>query len=382
MKRSYRSVAVVVLAVVSIAKGEPAASQPARRKIDPELKAIMLEYQKAQGEWGEEERRITETQGHYAKLPPLPSEIFVPRLKEYIARNAGTQNALDAFVVILTGANRIQSIDCGKPADQGSEWSLRTLTHDYATLPAVKGLLNYAEPGIVLVPRESRLAFARAVIETNPDREAVAEGKCVLASNLMTPDIHEKPPFEPSASDRENGAALLRELAKSYSDTVAGQQAARELFELDHLQEGMIAPDFSATAVDGEEISMAGLRGRVVVLVFWGGGWANMEGHRIPVSADVIARFGGKPVAFVGISDYSAEKIRETIAKERVQFPNIAEGRERKIAKLWNVRGSAAVRVIDAQGVIRCRTIGWEKLEGAVNELLEQSATGAGEAKP
>ncbi len=41
------------------------------------------------------------------------------------------------------------------------------------------------------------------------------------------------------------------------------------LFEVDHLQVGMIAPDFSTKTMDGKDINLASLRGKTVLLNFW-----------------------------------------------------------------------------------------------------------------
>ena len=371
MKRSYRSVAVVVLAVVSIAKGEPAASQPARRKLDPELLAIMLEYRKAQDAWmGEFDKLADESGGMHASPPAPPSGIHVPRLKEYIGRHAGTQDALDAFHVILGFAGQVQFIGCQDQPDRGVDWAVQTLTTDYARLPGVKDLLSYAEDGRVVNSRESRIRFAKAVIGVNPDREAVAEAKYALAENLLKEDPRAKPPYVPSTADHFEGQRLLRELATSYSDTTAGDRAGLELNELDHLQVGMRAPDFSATSVDGQEISMAGLRGRVVVLVFWGIG-SDRDGSRIPVKPELIEKFRDRPVTFLGVSYDSAEGTRATLQKEHATFANIADGREKRIIRLWNVNRWSTIHVIDAQGVIRKRDVQAERLEKTVDELLK-----------
>jgi peroxiredoxin len=126
---------------------------------------------------------------------------------------------------------------------------------------------------------------------------------------------------------------------------------------------------------------MESLRGRVVVLIFWGNG-SDMQGHRIPLAADLIERFRDKPVTFLGISsDGSAAKTRDTIEKEHVTFPNIVDGSERKIERLWNVRANPTFHIIDAQGVIRHKKADVRKLEGLVNELLTRSEM-TGETNP
>ena len=41
------------------------------------------------------------------------------------------------------------------------------------------------------------------------------------------------------------------------------------IFEIERLQPGMVAPDFTARTIDGKSVSLKSLRGNVVLLNFW-----------------------------------------------------------------------------------------------------------------
>jgi hypothetical protein len=71
-------------------------------------------------------------------------------------------------------------------------------------------------------------------------------------------------------TDTAPARALLEELGTKYKDTRYAAQAAAYLFELDHLQVGMVAPDFEATDQDGTKFKLSDYRGKVVLLDFWG----------------------------------------------------------------------------------------------------------------
>ena len=47
------------------------------------------------------------------------------------------------------------------------------------------------------------------------------------------------------------------------------QQAKGYIFEIDHLQIGMEAPDFTTKTVEGNELSLKSFRGKTVLLNFW-----------------------------------------------------------------------------------------------------------------
>lgn len=58
------------------------------------------------------------------------------------------------------------------------------------------------------------------------------------------------------------------------ADTVAAvlayaDLAKRYIFEIDHLQVGMTAPDFNGSTLDGKNVLLRSLRGKVVLLNFW-----------------------------------------------------------------------------------------------------------------
>ncbi len=64
--------------------------------------------------------------------------------------------------------------------------------------------------------------------------------------------------------------AAFRSAMEIASDSAAGKEAERQLYELLHLGVGKPAPLFSATAIGGARLSLADYRGKPLVLVFWG----------------------------------------------------------------------------------------------------------------
>ena len=52
-------------------------------------------------------------------------------------------------------------------------------------------------------------------------------------------------------------------------DSVYATNAKAYIYEIEHLQIGMPAPEFKAKTLDGKEVSLASLRGKVVLLNFW-----------------------------------------------------------------------------------------------------------------
>ncbi len=74
---------------------------------------------------------------------------------------------------------------------------------------------------------------------------------------------------------RKERKQLLVSVRDEYADVAhwegtLGQAASGQLFELDHLQVGMLAPDISGPDLDGVDFKLSDYRGKVIFLDFWG----------------------------------------------------------------------------------------------------------------
>ena len=63
--------------------------------------------------------------------------------------------------------------------------------------------------------------------------------------------------------------AKFEKTRKLLPDSIYATNAKGYIYEIEHLQIGMPAPDFKAKTLDGKEVSLASLRGKVVLLNFW-----------------------------------------------------------------------------------------------------------------
>ena len=72
-----------------------------------------------------------------------------------------------------------------------------------------------------------------------------------------------------AAGKLKDAESTFDRLVKADPTSDQGKSATGFLFEIRHLQIGMVAPDFTATTLDGKAVSLAGLRGKTVFLNFW-----------------------------------------------------------------------------------------------------------------
>ena len=70
--------------------------------------------------------------------------------------------------------------------------------------------------------------------------------------------------------DNDRAHKAFQAVLSQYPKSSYAEQAEGNLREIEFLNPGQPAPPFERTTIDGDRISLAGFKGRVVVLKFWG----------------------------------------------------------------------------------------------------------------
>ena len=69
---------------------------------------------------------------------------------------------------------------------------------------------------------------------------------------------------------RAEGLELLRTLAAEHPGQDIGKRASNEVFRQENLSPGALAPDFEGKTIDGVPLKLSSLRGKIVLLDFFG----------------------------------------------------------------------------------------------------------------
>jgi thiol-disulfide isomerase/thioredoxin len=132
------------------------------------------------------------------------------------------------------------------------------------------------------------------------------------------------------------------------------------------------AAEWETTDINGNKQTLAGYRGKVVVLDFWyrGCGWCI---RAMPQIKEVADHFRGQPVAILGMNTDREEKdARFVVDKLQLNYPTLkAEGLPEK----YKVQGFPTLVIIDQKGVVRARHVGYspdlrEELIKTIDGLL------------
>lgn len=181
----------------------------------------------------------------------------------------------------------------------------------------------------------------------------------------------------------EQTAQLAQLLQRVIDEAPAGkidgisyaQAAQKELFELQRLAVGMVAPDIVGEDLDGMEFRLSDYRGKVVMLDFWGH-WCPPCRAMYPQERELVSRLASKPFVLLGVnSDRKLEVAQEAVRDEGLvwrHFWNGKGGTVGNIADQWNIIAWPTVYLIDGDGVIRYKDILGKDLDRAIEKLLAE----------
>lgn len=150
------------------------------------------------------------------------------------------------------------------------------------------------------------------------------------------------------------------------------KRAKGMLYEMDNLNVGQMAPAFEATDIDGHPISLAGLRGKVVLIDFWAT-WCGPCRGEFPHLRRVNEKFAGDRFMVLSISlDENCDEASKMIVKEKLAWTHVCEGQWHgsRIAELYNVMGIPSTWLIGPDGKIAAKELRGHGADKAVAELL------------
>ena len=120
---------------------------------------------------------------------------------------------------------------------------------------------------------------------------------------------------------------------------------------------GKLAPDFTLTGLDGQEVSLSDFRGKPVLINFWAS-WCGPCRIEMPLLQEVYEQWTSKGLVLLAVNlQESQGTVEEFIEGAGYTFPVLlAPGN--KVPLSYNIRGIPATFFIDADGVIRDIKIG------------------------
>jgi peroxiredoxin len=131
--------------------------------------------------------------------------------------------------------------------------------------------------------------------------------------------------------------------------------------------EGVTAPDFTVTTVDGHNIKLSDLKGKRVVLDFWAT-WNPLCQQEIPLNVQLYGDTSRDKLEFVGISQEPADVLKDFAQKKGINYP-IASA-TRLPAPFDNITTFPTTFFIDSHGVIQKVVVGYHDYAALKSDAL------------
>lgn len=134
---------------------------------------------------------------------------------------------------------------------------------------------------------------------------------------------------------------------------------------------GPAAPRLEGRSTSGASVSLAALKGKVVIVDFWAS-WCGPCNRSFPELVALEAKYRSRGVVVVGVSlDDGPGPVREFGEKYGVPFPLVWDDGKR-IARVWGPNAIPTTFVIDRTGAVSHRAQGWREgdLEAEVKKVL------------
>lgn len=141
--------------------------------------------------------------------------------------------------------------------------------------------------------------------------------------------------------------------------------------------------ELAFTAIDGTEVNLASMTGRVVLVDFWAT-WCGPCLRAMPELKALYADFREKGFEIIGISlDEEREKLDDYLVEEKISWPQYFDGKgwENDLAAKFKVQSIPATFLIGPDGKIAAVDASGEELRALIAGMLDP-AEHAGAASP
>lgn len=265
---------------------------------------------------------------------------------EALLAMANAYMGLEAFKNVAQSADKVVEFAANDPDLQAQAYNLKGIAlqrqsdggKDQKKLQEAEAALRQAVTAKADYA-ESRYNLGLVLLQQNRDPEGIAELKKYL-----------------ELAPNEFNSANARKV-------IENPRRAREPF----------APDFSVTTSEGEYISLDDLKGKVVLLDFWGT-WCPPCVSSLPALRNLNKKYTkSEKFVMLGISsDSDEDKWSSFIAKEQMVWPQFLD-RERAVQRAFKVNRFPTYVLLDHEGVIRFRTSGMSfESEATLSEAINK----------
>jgi thiol-disulfide isomerase/thioredoxin len=184
--------------------------------------------------------------------------------------------------------------------------------------------------------------------------------------------------------DCEKGIAIVRQIKKDYPNTSVGRDADRIISSIQEAQEGRKIrrtlvngtqfPDFAEQDLQGNPLSVAKCKGKLVLVDFWATWCAPCVGE-LPNVIKAYNKHHADGFEVIGISlDMDEQKLRSFLKTKEIPWAQYFDGKgwQNKLAAKYGIQSVPATFLLDGEGKIIAQDLYGEALEQALVKALAE----------
>ncbi|MDP4197849.1 MAG: TlpA disulfide reductase family protein [Bacteroidota bacterium] len=121
-------------------------------------------------------------------------------------------------------------------------------------------------------------------------------------------------------------------------------------------QKGLKAFNFTAKTIDGQEVKFSDMRGKYVLIDFWGT-WCSPCREEIKTLKTIYKTYKNKNLVMIGIANDNINNLKTFVDKQEIGWPQIAQDKDKNILRLYNVMSYPTIYLIDPEGRIIAKNL-------------------------
>ena len=132
---------------------------------------------------------------------------------------------------------------------------------------------------------------------------------------------------------------------------------------------GKPASNFTLANLQGDRVTLADLKGKVVVLNFWFTACPPCIAE-MPELNSLVKRYDPTKVVFLSLTFDDGEKVKEFLKHEKFTYQHLVDGR--KVCTDYKVIGYTTHIVIDQQGILRFSQLGGVDIKNTLMDTIDK----------
>lgn len=135
-------------------------------------------------------------------------------------------------------------------------------------------------------------------------------------------------------------------------------------------QVGMKAPLFNIKSIDGESIDLNSMKGKYVLLDFWGT-WCGPCKGEIPKLKEIYEKYSNKNFIMIGIANDKMDALQTFIKTNDIKWKQIIQETDKNIIRLFKVKEYPTTFLINQEGRIIEKGIRGDELDSKLKKIFE-----------